>query len=111
MKAPSRRDGYVSLFSIGMGLSTERREGLLKRGSHNANAEVNNRLADQEQRTVRLGQSHQAFSHNTRLQLRQVLEAVRELTMPPDPPKRAIGFMPPAEKPTGGKAARTKKQG
>ncbi len=34
-----------------------------------------------------------SFSRNTRLQLRQLLDAVRELTTPPDPPKRPIGFV------------------
>ncbi len=80
------------------------------RDALSASAEVNKRLADLEMRTERLEQSHAAFSHNTRLQLRQLLDAVRELTMPPDPPKRPIGFVPPAEKPMGGKASRSKKQ-
>ena len=38
---------------------------------------------------------HDSFSRNTRLQLRQVLDALRELMVPPDPPKRPIGFVPP----------------
>ena len=37
--------------------------------------------------------SHDTFSRNTRLQLRQLLDAVRELTTPPEPPKRPIGFL------------------
>ena len=37
--------------------------------------------------------SHDNFSRNTRLQLRQLLDAVRELTAPPEPPKRPIGFL------------------
>ena len=80
------------------------------RDALSANAEVNKRLADLEQRTERLEHSHEALSHSTRLQLRQLLDAVRELTMPPDPPKRPIGFVPPAEKPRGGKAVRTVQQ-
>jgi len=40
-----------------------------------------------------------AFAHNTRNQLRQVFEALRALTQPPDPPKRAIGFILPPDKP------------
>ena len=42
--------------------------------------------------------AHDIFSRNTRLQLRQLFDAVRALTMPPDPPKRPIGFVPPEEK-------------
>ena len=42
--------------------------------------------------------SHDTFSRNTRLQLRQLLDAVRELTTPPDPPKRPIGFVTPEDK-------------
>lgn len=41
---------------------------------------------------------HDSFSRNTRLQLRQVLDALRELMVPPDPPKRPIGFVPPEDK-------------
>lgn len=47
------------------------------------------------------------FSRNTRLQLKQLLDAVRELMAPPDPPKRPIGFVTPEEgkkeKPAGKK--------
>lgn len=41
---------------------------------------------------------HDTFSRNTRAQLKQVFEALRELMAPPDPPKRPIGFVPPEEK-------------
>lgn len=44
--------------------------------------------------------SHDNFSRNTRLQLRQLLDAVRELTAPPEPPKRLIGFLPHEDKKT-----------
>ena len=33
------------------------------------------------------------FSRNTRNQLKQVFDALRELMTPPDPPKRPIGFV------------------
>ena len=49
--------------------------------------------------------SHDTFSHNTRLQLRQLLDAVRELTTPPEPHKRPIGFVPHEDK----KAPKTSK--
>jgi hypothetical protein len=38
------------------------------------------------------------FSRNTRNQLREVFEALRELMTPPDPPKRPIGFVTPEDK-------------
>ncbi len=62
------------------------------------NADVAKRLADLEMRTKSLELSHDTFSRNTRLQLRQLLDAVRELTTPPDPPKRPIGFVTPEHK-------------
>jgi len=37
--------------------------------------------------------SHDTFSRNTRNQLRQIFGALLELTTPPDPPKRPIGFV------------------
>ncbi len=64
-----------------------------------AHADVAKRLADLEMKTESLEMSHDAFSKNTRLQLRQLLDAVRELTTPPDPPQRPIGFIQPQ---TGG---------
>lgn len=56
------------------------------------------RLAELEMKTESLELSHDTFSRNTRLQLRQLLDAVRELTTPPDPPKRPIGFVTPEDK-------------
>lgn len=56
------------------------------------------RLAEIEEKTERLELSHDTFSRNTRNQLRQLVDAVRELTMPPDPPKRPIGFVTLEEK-------------
>lgn len=41
--------------------------------------------------------SHDTFSRNTRNQLRQIFDALRELATPPEPPpppKRPIGFLP-----------------
>jgi hypothetical protein len=51
------------------------------------------RLASLEEKTEAMAMSHDTFSHNTRIQLRQVFDALRELTNPPTPPKRPIGFM------------------
>ena len=65
------------------------------------NTDVAKRLAELEMRTDSLELSHDTFSRNTRLQLRQLLDAVRELTTPPDPPKRPIGFITPEDKKDG----------
>ncbi|MGH8833192.1 MAG: ORF6N domain-containing protein [Polaromonas sp.] len=56
------------------------------------------RLAELEEKTQRLDMSHDTFSRNTRNQLRQVFDALRELTAPPETPKRPIGFVAPEEK-------------
>lgn len=61
-------------------------------------ADLAQRLAELEENTERLELSHDTFSRNTRNQLRQVFEAIRELTMPPEPAKRPIGFVTPEEK-------------
>ena len=51
------------------------------------------RLAELEEKTEGLALSHDTFSRNTRNQLKQVFDALRELITPPDPPKRPIGFV------------------
>lgn len=56
------------------------------------------RLASLEEKTEHLATQHEVFSRNTRNQLRQVFDALRELTTPPDPPKRPIGFVTPEDK-------------
>lgn len=76
------------------------------------NADVAKRLAELEMKTESLELSHDTFSRNTRLQLRQLLDAVRELTTPPQPPKRPIGFLPledEKDKPRGAATRRAKK--
>jgi len=65
------------------------------------------RLDDLEQRTEALAMSHDTFSRTTRIQLKQVFDALRELMTPPDPPKQPIGFVPQddkKDKPRTGKA-------
>jgi hypothetical protein len=64
-------------------------------GSHR---ELAKRLDDLEQKTEALAMQHDTFSRNTRNQLKQVFDALRELMTPPDPPKRPIGFVTPQEK-------------
>lgn len=61
-------------------------------------ADLAHRLAELEERTERLELSHDTFSRNTRNQLRQVFEALRELTMPPEPARRPIGFVAQEDK-------------
>jgi hypothetical protein len=56
------------------------------------------RLDDLEQKTEALSMSHDTFSRNTRAQLKQVFDALRELMTPPDPPKHPIGFVTPEDK-------------
>lgn len=51
------------------------------------------RLAELEQRTEALVLNQDTFSRNTRNQLKQVFDALRQLMAPPDPPKRPIGFV------------------
>jgi len=65
------------------------------------------RLAELEDKTDALTMNHDTFSRNTRNQLKQVFDALRELMTPPDPPKRPIGFINPEDK--GGKARLTLK--
>ncbi len=64
-------------------------------GSHR---ELAKRLDDLEQKTEALAMQHDTFSRNTRNQLKQVFDALRELMTPPDPPKRPIGFITPDDK-------------
>ena len=56
------------------------------------------RLDELEHKTEALSLSHDNFSRNTRNQLKQVFDALRELTAPPEPPKRPIGFVTPEDK-------------
>ncbi len=61
-------------------------------------ADLAKRLDELEQKTEGLALSHDTFSRNTRAQLKQVFDAVRELMTPPEPPKRPIGFVTPEDK-------------
>lgn len=58
-----------------------------------------------EQKTELLSIQHDTFSINTRAQLKQVFDALRQLMAPPAvAPKRPIGFVTPQEKITNGKS-------
>ena len=61
------------------------------------------RLDALEEKTELLAMQHDTFSRNTRVQLQQVFDALRELITPPEPPKRPIGFVTPKvkKKPAG----------
>lgn len=56
------------------------------------------RLSELEEKTEALAFQQDTFAHNTRAQLKQVFEAIRQLMTPPDPPKQPIGFVMPPEK-------------
>jgi hypothetical protein len=66
------------------------------------------RLAELEEKTEALAMNQDTFSRNTRNQLKQVFDALRELMTPPDPPKRPIGFITPEDK---GKKAQARRKG
>jgi hypothetical protein len=61
------------------------------------------RLTDLEMTVEGVEIKTDAFAHNTRKQLRQIFEALHALTQPPDPPKRAIGFVLPPDAPASNK--------
>ena len=56
------------------------------------------KLATLERQTQALALKHDTHAQNTRLQLKQVFEAIRELMAPPEPKKRPIGFVVPEDK-------------
>jgi hypothetical protein len=56
-------------------------------------------LSELEAKTEHLAIRHDAFSKLTRKQLSEVFELLRQLMVPPDTPKRHIGFIDPTEKP------------
>lgn len=55
------------------------------------------RLSELEEKAAALALQHDALAHNTRAQLKQVFEAIRQLMAPPDPPRQPIGFVKPDE--------------
>ncbi|WP_050463600.1 ORF6N domain-containing protein [Herbaspirillum autotrophicum] len=66
------------------------------------------KLEELEQTTEALALRHDTLAHNTRAQLKQVFEAIRELMEPPanSVKKRPIGFVTPDEKPGKPKAVK-----
>lgn len=56
------------------------------------------RLTDLETKSETLALQQDFFSRNTRMQHKQVFDALHERMTPPDPPKRPIGFVTPQDK-------------
>lgn len=59
--------------------------------------ELAQRLAELEEKSEALSLRHDALASHTRAQLQQVLAAIRQLTSPPEAPRRPIGFVTPEE--------------
>jgi hypothetical protein len=72
--------------------------------------ELAQRLDALEKKTGMLAAQHDVFSRNTRLQLKQVFDALRDLMVPPDPPRRPIGFVPPLDKNDKSRGSAAKKR-
>jgi hypothetical protein len=87
----------ASARAVEMGIYVVRAFVRLKQASASY-AELTKRLAELEEKTEGLALSHDTFSRNTRNQLKQVFDALRELMTPPNPPKRPIGFVAPQDK-------------
>ncbi len=65
-----------------------------------ANKELALRLDDLESKIELMTLKHDTFEHNTRVQLKRLADAIRELMAPPMPAeKRPIGFVTPEAKP------------
>lgn len=63
-----------------------------------SHSDLAKRLLELEEKTELVSMQHDTFSRNTRNQLKQVFDALRELMTPPNPPKRPIGFITPQER-------------
>jgi ORF6N domain len=70
------------------------------------------RLSELEDKTEGLAMQQDTFSRNTRAQLKQVFDALRDLMtppQPPEPPKRSIGFVLPEDSGKKGAASGRRK--
>ena len=79
-----------------------------------SNKELTQRLYELENKADLIEVKHDTFEHNTRVQLKQVFAAIRELGEPQEPPeppkKRRIGFAPFSdESPSKSKAIKAAK--
>ncbi len=79
-----------------------------------SNKELALRLDELESKADLIEVKHDTFAHNTRVQLKQVFETIRELMeqppQPEPPKKRAIGFVEHEEKPAKPKATTAAKK-
>ena len=76
-----------------------------------SNKELAERLDELENKAKLMSLKNDTFEHNTRIQLKQVFDAIRELMTAPEPAKkRPIGFVTPDEAPPKPKAAIAKRQ-
>lgn len=74
-----------------------------------SNKELALRLDDLENKTDLMSLKQETFEHNTRVQLKQIFEALREMMAAPEPAKkRPIGFVTTDEPPAKPKAAKRK---
>ena len=60
-----------------------------------SNRDLAAKLDALERKTELLSLQHETFAGNTRVQLKQVFDALRQLMTPTDPSKRPIGFVTP----------------
>jgi hypothetical protein len=60
------------------------------------------KLDEVDRKTAALVVEHNALAASTRAQFKEVIEALRALTRPPDPARRPIGFVTPVERKKGG---------
>ena len=75
-----------------------------------SNKELALHLDELESTADLMALKHDTFEHNTRVQLKQVFDAIRELMTPPEAlPKRPIGFVTHEDAPAKPKAAKAKK--
>lgn len=65
-----------------------------------SNKELALRLDELENETDLMSLKQETFEHNTRVQVKQIIDTLRELMAPPaTAPKRPIGFAPPPDDP------------
>jgi ORF6N domain len=98
----------ASARAVEMGIYVVRAFVRLKQAS-SLHTDLAQRLAELEEKAEGLALSHDTFSRNTRNQLKQVFDALRELMVPPDPPKRPIGFVMPDDRSKKGPASARRK--
>jgi ORF6N domain len=64
----------------------------------NTQQDLAKQLLELQDKTESLAMSYDTFSRNTKVQLRQVFDTLRELMTPPEPAKRPIGFVTQEDK-------------